>query len=177
MNENTFTCKHEDLKHVCSCSNSASEESNHSASDTGSQSESEHGSERRRSHHSESNSSSDSESHSESESGSTGSKSQQPSAEAKNKPVRKKERLADVKKVKGPELLVLNARVQWKECRMLEVSHITLVQHMLLLPFDSTPQLISSLSVVRWEFLFCFLVQNVGCHSTRFRVSLVLPTE
>lgn len=84
---------------VCSCSNSASEESNHSASDTGSQSESEHGSERRQSHHSESNSSSESESHSESESGSTGSKSQQPSTEAKNKPVRKKERLADVKKV------------------------------------------------------------------------------
>lgn len=90
----------EDSKNVCSCSNSASEESNHSASDTGSQSESEHGSERRRSHHSESNSSSDSESHSESESGSTGSKSRQPNAEAKNKPVRKKERLADVKKVK-----------------------------------------------------------------------------
>lgn len=80
-------------------SNSASEESNHSASDTGSQSESEHGSERRRSHHSESNSSSESESHSESESGSMGSKSQQPTAEAKNKPVRKKERLADVKKM------------------------------------------------------------------------------
>ncbi|XP_075998208.1 chromodomain-helicase-DNA-binding protein 2 isoform X2 [Genypterus blacodes] len=80
-------------------SNSASEESNHSASESGSQSESEHGSERRRSHNSESNSSSESESHSGSESGSTESKSQQAAAEVKDKPVRKKERLADVKKM------------------------------------------------------------------------------
>ncbi|XP_036963392.1 chromodomain-helicase-DNA-binding protein 2 isoform X2 [Acanthopagrus latus] len=81
-------------------SNSASEESNRSASESGSQSESEHGSERRRSHNSESNSSSESESHSESGSESTGSKSQQTTSEVKDKPVRKKERLADVKKVK-----------------------------------------------------------------------------
>uniref|UniRef100_A0A665UVX6 Uncharacterized protein n=1 Tax=Echeneis naucrates TaxID=173247 RepID=A0A665UVX6_ECHNA len=80
-------------------SNSASEESNHSASESGSQSESEHGSERRRSHNSESNSSSESESHSESESESAESKSQQTTAEVKDKPVRKKERLADVKKM------------------------------------------------------------------------------
>uniref|UniRef100_A0A3Q0T6I7 Chromodomain helicase DNA binding protein 2 n=1 Tax=Amphilophus citrinellus TaxID=61819 RepID=A0A3Q0T6I7_AMPCI len=80
-------------------SNSASEESNHSASESGSQSESEHGSERRRSHNSESNSSSESESHSESESESAESKSQQTAAEVKDKPVRKKERLADVKKM------------------------------------------------------------------------------
>ncbi|XP_024137600.1 chromodomain-helicase-DNA-binding protein 2 isoform X1 [Oryzias melastigma] len=80
-------------------SNSASEESNHSASESGSQSESEHGSERRRrSHNSESNSTSESESHSESESESAESKSQQ-TAEVKDKPVRKKERLADVKKM------------------------------------------------------------------------------
>ncbi|CAI5664270.1 unnamed protein product [Oreochromis niloticus] len=78
---------------------SASEESNHSASESGSQSESEHGSERRRSHNSESNSSSESESHSESESESAESKSQQTAAEVKDKPVRKKERLADVKKM------------------------------------------------------------------------------
>ncbi|KAM4618886.1 chromodomain-helicase-DNA-binding protein 2 isoform 2-T3 [Polymixia lowei] len=78
-------------------SNSASEESNHSGSESGSQSESEHGSERRRSHNSESNSSSESESHSESESEST--KSQQATAEVKDKPVRKKESLADVKKM------------------------------------------------------------------------------
>ncbi|KAF0041136.1 hypothetical protein F2P81_007034 [Scophthalmus maximus] len=79
-------------------SNSASEESNHSASESGSQSESEHGSGRRRSHNSESNSSSGSESHSESGSESAGSKSQQ-TTEVKDKPVRKKERLADVKKM------------------------------------------------------------------------------
>ncbi len=89
----------------CSCSNSASEESNRSASESGSQSESEHGSERRRSHNSESNSSSESESHSESGSESTESKSRQTTAEVKDKPVRKKERLADVKKVKVTELL------------------------------------------------------------------------
>uniref|UniRef100_A0A3B4FWA8 Chromodomain helicase DNA binding protein 2 n=1 Tax=Pundamilia nyererei TaxID=303518 RepID=A0A3B4FWA8_9CICH len=70
-----------------------------SASESGSQSESEHGSERRRSHNSESNSSSESESHSESESESAESKSQQTAAEVKDKPVRKKERLADVKKM------------------------------------------------------------------------------
>ncbi|XP_067358402.1 chromodomain-helicase-DNA-binding protein 2 isoform X4 [Channa argus] len=80
-------------------SNSASEESNHSASESGSQSESDHGSERRRSHNSESNSSSESESHSESESESAESKSRQTTAEVKDKPVRKKERLADVKKM------------------------------------------------------------------------------
>ncbi|XP_034391001.1 chromodomain-helicase-DNA-binding protein 2 isoform X3 [Cyclopterus lumpus] len=80
-------------------SNSASEESNRSASESGSHSESEHGSERRRSHNSESNSSSESECHSESESESAESKSQQTSAEVKDKPVRKKERLADVKKM------------------------------------------------------------------------------
>ncbi|TWW76353.1 Chromodomain-helicase-DNA-binding protein 2 [Takifugu flavidus] len=80
-------------------SNSATEESNHSVSESGSQSESEHGSERGRSHNSESNSSSESESHSESECESAGSKSQQQTSEVKNKPVRKKERLADVKKM------------------------------------------------------------------------------
>ncbi|KAM7414528.1 hypothetical protein PAMA_019374 [Pampus argenteus] len=81
-------------------SNSASEESNRSASESGSQSESEHGSERRRrSHNSESNSSSESESHSESESESAESKSQQTTAKVKDKPVKKKERLADVKKM------------------------------------------------------------------------------
>lgn len=73
-------------------------------SESGSQSESEHGSERGRSHNSESNSSSESESHSESECESAESKSQQQTSEVKNKPVRKKERLADVKKVKTPEL-------------------------------------------------------------------------
>ncbi|KAM9807819.1 chromodomain-helicase-DNA-binding protein 2 [Neosynchiropus ocellatus] len=78
-------------------SNSASEESNRSASDSGSQSESEHGSEKRKSHNSESNSSSQSESRSESESESAGSKQQ--TAEVKDKPPRKKERLADVKKM------------------------------------------------------------------------------
>ncbi|KAF7224485.1 chromodomain-helicase-DNA-binding protein 2 isoform X3 [Nothobranchius furzeri] len=80
-------------------SNSASEESNHSASESGSQSESEHGSERRRSHNSESNSSSESESHSESESESAESKSQQTTSEVKGKQVKKKERIADVKKM------------------------------------------------------------------------------
>lgn len=98
------TVKPKDWTCSCSCSNSASEESNHSASDSGSQSESEHGSERRRSRNSESNSSSESESHSESESESAESKSLQPTAGAKGKPVRKKERLADVKKVKVTEL-------------------------------------------------------------------------
>lgn len=88
----------EGLIYSFSCSNSASEESNRSASESGSQSESEHGSERK-SHNSESNSTSESESHSESESESAESKSQQ-TAEVKDKPVRKKERLADVKKVK-----------------------------------------------------------------------------
>uniref|UniRef100_A0A3P9JKB2 Chromodomain helicase DNA binding protein 2 n=1 Tax=Oryzias latipes TaxID=8090 RepID=A0A3P9JKB2_ORYLA len=87
----------EGLIYSFSCSNSASEESNRSASESGSQSESEHGSERR-SHNSESNSTSESESHSESESESAESKSQQ-TAEVKDKPVRKKERLADVKKM------------------------------------------------------------------------------
>lgn len=97
-NQKDWTCS-------CSFSNSASEESNRSASESGSQSESEHGSERRRSHNSESNSSSESESHSESESESAESKSQQTTAEVKDKPVRKKERLADVKKVKVTELV------------------------------------------------------------------------
>ncbi|KAK5928070.1 hypothetical protein CgunFtcFv8_013162 [Champsocephalus gunnari] len=80
-------------------SNSASGESNRSASESGSRSESEHGSERRKSHNSESNSSSESESHSESGSESAGSKSQRTTEEAKDKPVKKKERLADVKKM------------------------------------------------------------------------------
>ncbi|XP_028307576.1 chromodomain-helicase-DNA-binding protein 2 isoform X2 [Gouania willdenowi] len=79
-------------------SNSASEESNHSASDSGSQSDSDHGSERRKEQHSESNSSSQSESHSESGSESAGSKTQT-TAESKEKPIKKKERLADVKKM------------------------------------------------------------------------------
>ncbi|XP_053283017.1 chromodomain-helicase-DNA-binding protein 2 [Pleuronectes platessa] len=93
--------KHEDEGSARSnaSSNSASEESNHSASESGSRSESEHGSERRRSHHSESNSSSESESRSESGSESAESKSQQNTEEVKDKPVRKKERLADVKKM------------------------------------------------------------------------------
>lgn len=88
-----------EIPHIFDTSNSATEESNHSGSESGSQSESEHGSERRRSHHSESNSTSESGSHSESESESTGSKSQRASAEAKDKPVKKKDNLADVKKV------------------------------------------------------------------------------
>uniref|UniRef100_A0A671KNT6 Chromodomain-helicase-DNA-binding protein 2-like n=1 Tax=Sinocyclocheilus anshuiensis TaxID=1608454 RepID=A0A671KNT6_9TELE len=79
--------------------NSASEESNRSGSESGSQSESEQGSDRARSRHSESNSTSDSESHSESGSESTGSKSRQTSAQVKDKPVRKKDNLADVKKM------------------------------------------------------------------------------
>ncbi|XP_060891211.1 chromodomain-helicase-DNA-binding protein 2 isoform X2 [Labrus mixtus] len=85
--------------HSNASSNSASEESNRSASESGSQSESEHGSERRRPQHSESNSSSESESHSGSGSESAGSKSQQNAEEVKDKPVGKKERLADVKKM------------------------------------------------------------------------------
>lgn len=80
-------------------SNSASEESNRSGSESGSQSESEQGSDRARSRHSESNSTSDSESHFESGSESTGSKSRQTSAQVKDKPVRKKDNLADVKKM------------------------------------------------------------------------------
>uniref|UniRef100_A0A673JSQ5 Chromodomain-helicase-DNA-binding protein 2-like n=1 Tax=Sinocyclocheilus rhinocerous TaxID=307959 RepID=A0A673JSQ5_9TELE len=79
--------------------NSASEESNRSGSESGSQSESEQGSDRARSRRSESNSTSDSESHSESGSESTGSKSRQTSAQVKDKPVRKKDSLADVKKM------------------------------------------------------------------------------
>nr|XP_040017925.1 chromodomain-helicase-DNA-binding protein 2 isoform X1 [Gasterosteus aculeatus aculeatus] len=80
-------------------SNSASEESNRSASESASQSESDHGNQRRRSHNSESNSSSDSECHSGSESESAESKARRATAEVKDKPVRKKERLADVKKM------------------------------------------------------------------------------
>uniref|UniRef100_A0A8C8F3N7 DNA helicase n=1 Tax=Oncorhynchus tshawytscha TaxID=74940 RepID=A0A8C8F3N7_ONCTS len=77
-------------------SNSASEESNHSGSEYGSQSESEQGRERRRSHHSgESNSSSESGSQSGSQS-----ESQQASAEVNDKPpVKKRDNLADVKKM------------------------------------------------------------------------------
>ncbi|XP_052437829.1 chromodomain-helicase-DNA-binding protein 2 isoform X5 [Carassius gibelio] len=80
-------------------SNSASEESNRSGSESGSQSESEQGSDRARSRRSQSNSTSDSESHSESGSESAGSKSRQTSAQVKDKPVRKKDSLADVKKM------------------------------------------------------------------------------
>ncbi|KTG44022.1 hypothetical protein cypCar_00033429 [Cyprinus carpio] len=80
-------------------SNSASEESNRSGSESGSQSESEQGSDRARSRRSQSNSTSDSESHSESGSESAGSKSHQTSAQVKDKPVRKKDSLADVKKM------------------------------------------------------------------------------
>ncbi|XP_049579173.1 chromodomain-helicase-DNA-binding protein 2 isoform X2 [Syngnathus scovelli] len=79
-------------------SNSASEESNRSASESGSQSESEHGSERRRPRQSESNSSSGSESRSGSGSESAESK-RQASSDRKDKPMKKKERLADVKKM------------------------------------------------------------------------------
>ncbi|KAK6318247.1 hypothetical protein J4Q44_G00115380 [Coregonus suidteri] len=77
-------------------SNSASEDSNHSGSESGSQSESEQGRERRRSHHSgESNSSSESGSQSGSQS-----ESQQALAEVNDKPpVKKKDNLADVKKM------------------------------------------------------------------------------
>lgn len=103
---NAWTCSR-------SCSNSASEESNHSASDFGSHSESERASERGRSHNSESNSSSESESRSESESESAESKSQRQTADVKSKPVRKKERLADVKKVKATE--------RWRAARFLSV--------------------------------------------------------
>ncbi|XP_019729451.1 chromodomain-helicase-DNA-binding protein 2 isoform X3 [Hippocampus comes] len=81
---------------------SASDESNCSASESGSQSESErgsdHGGERRRPRQSESNSSSGSESRSGSGSESAESK-RQPSSHLKDKPVKKKERLADVKKM------------------------------------------------------------------------------
>ncbi|XP_051953606.1 chromodomain-helicase-DNA-binding protein 2-like isoform X1 [Xyrauchen texanus] len=80
-------------------SNSASEESNHSGSESGGQSESEQGSERAPSRHSESNSTSDFESHSESENESIGSKSHQTSAQVKDKPVKKKDNMADVKKM------------------------------------------------------------------------------
>ncbi|KAK7152198.1 hypothetical protein R3I94_008501 [Phoxinus phoxinus] len=80
-------------------SNSASEESNRSGSESGSQSESEQGSDRARSRRSESNSTSDSGSHFESGSESTGSKSRQNSTQVKDKPVRKKDNLADVKKM------------------------------------------------------------------------------
>uniref|UniRef100_A0A672MAE3 Chromodomain-helicase-DNA-binding protein 2-like n=1 Tax=Sinocyclocheilus grahami TaxID=75366 RepID=A0A672MAE3_SINGR len=73
-------------------------ESNRSGLESGSPSESEQGSDRARSRRSESNSTSDSESHSESGSESTGSKSRQTSAQVKDKPVRKKDSLADVKK-------------------------------------------------------------------------------
>ncbi|MGH0168715.1 UNVERIFIED_CONTAM: hypothetical protein FKN15_069244 [Acipenser sinensis] len=83
-------------------SNSASEESNHSGSESGSQSESQqgsgHGREKGNDHASEFNSSSESESQSDSESESVGSKSQQNSSEVKDKPVSRKDRLADVKK-------------------------------------------------------------------------------
>ena len=82
-------------------------------SESGSQSESDHGSERKqRAHHSESNSSSESESHSESEGESTGSKSQQAAAEVKDKPVRKKESLADVKKVRWSWCAIMNSGAQ-----------------------------------------------------------------
>ncbi|XP_058855130.1 chromodomain-helicase-DNA-binding protein 2-like isoform X1 [Acipenser ruthenus] len=84
-------------------SNSASEESNHSGSESGSQSESQqgsgHGREKGNDHASEFNSSSESESQSDSESESVGSKSQQNSSEVKDKPVSRKDRLADVKKM------------------------------------------------------------------------------
>ncbi|XP_064422060.1 chromodomain-helicase-DNA-binding protein 2 isoform X2 [Latimeria chalumnae] len=70
-------------------SNSATEESNHSGSESGSQSESEQGSERA-SEQESSSESSESQSESESES--------QQTSEAKEKPVSKKQRIADVKK-------------------------------------------------------------------------------
>ncbi|XP_077452624.1 chromodomain-helicase-DNA-binding protein 2 isoform X1 [Stigmatopora argus] len=80
-------------------SNSASEESNRSASGSaGSQSESEHGSERRPSRRSDSNSSSGSDSRSGSGSESAESK-RRGGGDLKDKPVKKKERLADVKKM------------------------------------------------------------------------------
>uniref|UniRef100_H2ZS55 Chromo domain-containing protein n=1 Tax=Latimeria chalumnae TaxID=7897 RepID=H2ZS55_LATCH len=71
-------------------SNSATEESNHSGSESGSQSESEQGSERA-SEQESSSESSESQSESESES--------QQTSEAKEKPVSKKQRIADVKKM------------------------------------------------------------------------------
>ncbi|XP_042199024.1 chromodomain-helicase-DNA-binding protein 2 isoform X4 [Callorhinchus milii] len=76
-------------------SNSASEDSVHSASgsESGSQSESEQGSE------SNNSTSGSSESQSESGSDSAGCKSQQPTAESKDKRLSKKERIADVKKM------------------------------------------------------------------------------
>uniref|UniRef100_W5KJ44 Chromodomain helicase DNA binding protein 2 n=1 Tax=Astyanax mexicanus TaxID=7994 RepID=W5KJ44_ASTMX len=77
----------------------SSEESNHSGSDSASQSESEQGSTRTPAQHSESNSSSESESRSESECESAGSKTQQAEPESKDKPVKKKESLAEVKKM------------------------------------------------------------------------------
>ncbi|XP_028678827.2 chromodomain-helicase-DNA-binding protein 2 isoform X1 [Erpetoichthys calabaricus] len=84
-------------------SNSASEESNHSAYDSGSQSESEQGSDQApepgSDHCSDTNSSSESESRSESGSESAESKSQQTPSQAKDKPISKKERIADVKKM------------------------------------------------------------------------------
>ncbi|XP_072134198.1 chromodomain-helicase-DNA-binding protein 2 isoform X1 [Mobula birostris] len=81
--------------HSNASSNLASEESNHSASgsESGSQSESEQASE------SNNSSSESSESQSESESESTGSKLQQTAPENKDKPLSKKERIADVKKM------------------------------------------------------------------------------
>ncbi|XP_032906024.1 chromodomain-helicase-DNA-binding protein 2 isoform X7 [Amblyraja radiata] len=82
-------------EHSNASSNLASEESNHSASgsESGSQSESEQGSE-------SNNSSSDSSgSQSQSESESAGSKLQQTASENKDKPLSKKERIADVKKM------------------------------------------------------------------------------
>ncbi|KAE8618282.1 hypothetical protein XENTR_v10009342 [Xenopus tropicalis] len=84
--------------HSNASSHSASEESNHSVygSESASQSESEHVTEQG----SESNSSSESsESHSESDCESTGSKTHDALAESKEKPLPKKERLADVKKM------------------------------------------------------------------------------
>uniref|UniRef100_A0A4W3I8G9 Chromodomain helicase DNA binding protein 2 n=1 Tax=Callorhinchus milii TaxID=7868 RepID=A0A4W3I8G9_CALMI len=86
-----------------SCSNSASEDSVHSASgsESGSQSESEQGSE------SNNSTSGSSESQSESGSDSAGCKSQQPTAESKDKRLSKKERIADVKKVLGINMVQL----------------------------------------------------------------------
>ncbi|XP_032906021.1 chromodomain-helicase-DNA-binding protein 2 isoform X4 [Amblyraja radiata] len=86
-------------EHSNASSNLASEESNHSASgsESGSQSESEQGSE-------SNNSSSDSSgSQSQSESESAGSKLQQTASENKDKPLSKKERIADVKKQESSE--------------------------------------------------------------------------
>uniref|UniRef100_A0A672MAX0 Chromodomain-helicase-DNA-binding protein 2-like n=1 Tax=Sinocyclocheilus grahami TaxID=75366 RepID=A0A672MAX0_SINGR len=94
-----FSCDSHFLSITKKNDNSASEESNRSGLESGSPSESEQGSDRARSRRSESNSTSDSESHSESGSESTGSKSRQTSAQVKDKPVRKKDSLADVKKM------------------------------------------------------------------------------